>query len=86
MLHRVALLQHGVIITRGDARLRNDAPVAREEIVARAVAVRRDGIVTPLRLTMRFGLTALARYLIADAKRGARRIRAALRRGLRRGS
>ena len=79
MLHRVALVDDQRVVTRGDARERDDAPVARGEIVARAIAVRRDDLVTPLRLTTRFGASALARYLIADAKRGARRFRAMLR-------
>jgi hypothetical protein len=78
MLHRVALLQNTLVVTRGDARERDDAPVAREEIVARAIAVRQGSVVTPLSLTTRFGTTALFRYLRADAKRRARRFRAVL--------
>jgi hypothetical protein len=81
MLHRVALVQGGLIVTRGDARERNDAPVARADIVARALAVRRESVVTPLSLTTRFGMAALGRYLAADAKRRARRARAVLRQG-----
>lgn len=83
MLHRVALLDAGRVVTRGDARERDDAPVARGEIVARAIAVRRDSVVTPLRLTTRFGAAALARYLIGEARRRARRLRAILSRGFR---
>ena len=79
MLHRVALLDDQRVVTRGDARERDDAPVARGEIVARAIAVRRNDVVTPLGPTTRFGASALARYLIADAKRSARRVRAMLR-------
>ena len=79
MLHRVALLQGGLVVTRGDARERNDAPIARQEIVARALAVRQGSLVTPLGLTTRFGAAALVRYLRADAKRRARRLRSILR-------
>lgn len=81
MLHRVALVEDERVITRGDARERNDAPVSTGEIVASAIAVRRDHIVMPLRLTMRFGAAALVRYLIGNAKRRARGVRAMLRRG-----
>ena len=80
MLHRVALLDGERVVTRGDARERNDAPVARNEVVARAIAVRRDHVVTALGLTTRFGAAALVRYLMGDAKRSARRLRAMLRR------
>jgi hypothetical protein len=81
MLHRVAQLDEQRVVTRGDARERNDAPVDRDEIVARAIAVRRDQMVTPLGLTTRFGVPALARYLVGEAKRNARRLRARVRRG-----
>jgi len=79
MLHRVALLEGDRVITRGDARDRNDRPVPKKEIVALAIAVRRDDVVTPLGLTMRFGAAALGRYIMGEAKRRARRLRAALR-------
>lgn len=82
MLHRVALVEAERVITRGDARERNDAPVTGAEIVARAIAVRRDQVVTPLGLTTRFGAAALVRYVLADAKRSARRLRAMLRNGI----
>lgn len=79
MLHRVALLEEDRVVTRGDARERNDAPVAKAEIVALAIAVRRNGLATPLGLTIRFGARALVRYLTSDAKRRARRLRALAR-------
>lgn len=79
MLHRIALVDNERVVTRGDARERDDAPVGRGEIVARAIAVRRDRVVTPLGPTLRFGASGLVRYLIADAKRSARRARAMLR-------
>ena len=81
MLHRVALLHDQLVVTRGDARERNDPPITKVEIVARAIAVRRDHVVTPLGLTTRFGAAALVRYLIGDAKRRARQLRAMFRRG-----
>lgn len=80
MLHRVVGIEHDRVITRGDARDRNDRPVAQHEIVARAIAVRRDGAVTALGLTTRFGASALLRYLMGDAKRRARRLHATFRR------
>ncbi|HKN69045.1 MAG TPA: S24/S26 family peptidase [Gemmatimonadaceae bacterium] len=82
MLHRVAQLDEQRVVTRGDARERDDAPVERDEIVARAIAVRRDHTVTPLGLTTRFGVAALVRYLVGVAKRDARRVRARVRGGL----
>lgn len=85
MLHRVALLDDRRVITRGDARERNDVPVGRDDIVARALAVRRGPVVTALDLTTRFGAAALFRYVIGDAKRRARRLRMLMhRRGGRR--
>src|SRR4051812_7241980 len=84
MLHRVAHLDRDRVVTRGDARERNDAPVASSEIVARAIAVRRHQVVTALCLTTRFGSAALVRYLVDDARRRARRLRASLLRARRR--
>ena len=84
MLHRVASLLDDVVVTRGDARERNDAPIARDAIVARAIAVRRKGEVTPLGPTLRFGAVALGRFLMGDAKRRGRRLRTLGRRGARR--
>ncbi len=81
MLHRVAHVDQERVITRGDARERNDAPVSTGEIVANAIAVRRDQVVTPLRFTTRFGAVALMRYLIGSAKRRARKLRVMLRGG-----
>lgn len=84
MLHRVVYVENERVVTRGDARERNDAPVGTDEIVARAIAVRRDRLVMPLRLTTRFGSAALVRYLLEDAMRRARRLRASLLRATRR--
>lgn len=80
MLHRVALVEDDVVVTRGDAREHNDAPIAREKIVARAIAVRQDDVVTPLGLTTRYGVAAFARYLARDVRRRARQFRVMLRR------
>lgn len=80
MLHRVVCVANGRIRTRGDARRHDDPSVERSDVVARAVAARHDGRVTPLVLTMRFGARALARYLLVEAKRRARLALAALSR------
>lgn len=75
MLHRVALIEENRVVTRGDARERNDPPIPRTEVIALAIAVRRDQRVTPLGLTARFGAAALLRYLTEETKRRARRAR-----------
>jgi Peptidase S24-like len=76
MLHRVVAVQGDVVLTRGDARQRNDAPVARSAVVARAVAVRRRRSVTTLVLTLRFGIAPLMRFLLRETYRRARLLRA----------
>jgi hypothetical protein len=78
MLHRVVDIQGDIVLTRGDARQRNDAPVARREVVARALAVRQQHTVTTLVPTLRFGLAPLVRFLLSGAYRRARLFRAAL--------
>jgi hypothetical protein len=78
MLHRVVDIQGDIVLTRGDARQRNDAPVARREVVARALAVRQQQTVTTLLPTLRFGLAPLVRFLLSGAYRRARLFRAAL--------
>jgi len=83
MLHRVVEVQKEIVLTRGDARERRDPPVRRVDVVARALAVRRDDIVTPLTLTMRFGFAGLVRFLLSESVRRARQARAMLRTGLR---
>lgn len=80
MLHRIAQLDDQRVVTRGDARERDDAPVERDEIVARAIAVRRDHTVTPLGFTTRFGVAAVVRYLVGEVKRNGRRVRSRVRR------
>ena len=80
MLHRVVDVQGDVVFTRGDARQRNDAPIARREVVARAVAVRQRHSVTTLVLTLRFGLAPLVRFLLYETYRRGRQLRATLRR------
>lgn len=69
MLHRVVVVQRSMVLTRGDSRQRNDAPTPRRDIVARALAVRRDDRVTPLVLTTRFGVAALFRFFRREARR-----------------
>jgi hypothetical protein len=80
MLHRVVDVQGDIVLTRGDARQRNDAPVPREDVVARAVAVRHQRTVTTLVPTLRFGVAALVRFLLRESYRRARLLGATLRR------
>jgi hypothetical protein len=79
MLHRVVRVDRDAVITRGDARPRADAPIPRAAVIARAVAVRRDALVTPLTLTTRFGFASLVRFLFEGARR-ARIVRATVHR------
>ena len=79
MLHRVVDVQGEMVLTRGDARRRSDAPVARQEVVARALAVRQQRTVTTLIPTLRFGLGPLVRFLRCETYRRARLLRSALR-------
>jgi hypothetical protein len=79
MLHRVVSANGDTLHTRGDARSHDDPEVFSRDVVGRAVAVRRDERVTPLVLTTRFGLTGLVRFLLWEAKRRARLVRAAIR-------
>jgi hypothetical protein len=79
MLHRVVSISGDTLHTRGDARSHDDPPVLSRDVVGRAVAVRRDERVTPLIRTTRFGMAGLVRFLLWDAKRRARLVRAAVR-------
>ena len=81
MLHRVVDIQGDIVLTRGDARQRNDAPLPRRDVVARALAVRRQSGVTTLVLTLRFGVAPLVRFLLKETYRRARLLRAMTRRG-----
>ena len=80
MLHRVVDVQGDVVLTRGDARQRNDAPVPRRDVFAHAVAVRRQTTVTTLVVTLRFGVAPLVRFLLKESYRRVRLVRAMLRR------
>ena len=80
MLHRVVRVDAVGVVTRGDARQLNDPPVTHGDVLARAVAVRRGAIVTPLVLTMRFGGVALLRFFFQEARRRARLMGGSLRR------
>lgn len=80
MLHRVVDVQGDVILTRGDARQRNDAPVSRSAVVARALAVRNNHTLTPLVFTRRFGIASLVRFLLRETYRRVRLARAPLKR------
>jgi len=68
------------VLTRGDARQRNDAPVPRRDVFAHAVAVRRQTTVTTLVVTLRFGVAPLVRFLLRESYRRVRLVRAMLRR------
>jgi hypothetical protein len=83
MLHRVVRVDRDVVLTRGDARRRDDAPIARDAVIARALAVRRDALVTPLTLTTRFGFASLVRFLIDEARRRAHVVRVRVYKSLR---
>jgi len=80
MLHRVVDVQGDVVLTRGDARQRNDAPVPRRDVFAHAVAVRRQTTVTTLVVTLRFGVAPLVRFLLRESYRRVRLVQAMLRR------
>lgn len=66
VLHRVASVHAGRVVTWGDACLVPDAEVAMERVVARALACFRAGErprpLAALECTRRFGLAALARW------------------------
>jgi hypothetical protein len=79
MLHRVIEVRGNAVLTKGDARRIPDPPVARADVVAHALAVRRADDVTPLTLTMRFGVAALVRFLLLEARRRARGVVSAAR-------
>jgi hypothetical protein len=78
MLHRVVRVEDATVHTRGDARQRDDAPIPRNAVIARALAVRSKAGLTPLILTMRFGAGPLVRFLLGEARRRARLARAAI--------
>jgi hypothetical protein len=80
MLHRVVDVQGDIVLTRGDARQRNDAPVPRRDVFARAVAVRRQTTITTLVVTLRFGVGPLVRFVLREGYRRARLGRAMLHR------
>ena len=79
MLHRVVHVAGEALYTRGDARSHNDPAVLSRDVVGRAVAVKRAERVTPLILTSRFGMAGLVRFVLWEAKRRARFVRATLR-------
>ena len=59
LLHRVTRVELGEFVTRGDAALRDDAPVSAAACVARALAVRRGSVTVALTPTLEFGLKGL---------------------------
>ena len=82
MLHRVVHVDSAAVVTRGDARQVNDVPVSHDQILARAVAVRRRGVVTPLVATTRFGVAPLLRFFLRATRRRIRLLRARARRAM----
>jgi len=79
MLHRVVEVQGDIVITRGDAQQRNDAPIGRTEVIAQALAVRNGDSLSTLRLTRRFGVMPVVRFLLREAYRRVRLVRATRR-------
>src|SRR5688500_17309650 len=59
LLHRVRELDGGMVLTRGDASLADDAPAPTSACVARALVVRRGSATVALTPTLRFGVKAL---------------------------
>lgn len=74
VLHRVIAHRQGLFVTAGDNCLGSDAPLERSAIVAQAEAVYSTDGVSALRPTMRFGVGALARYLLLEVRAFAYRI------------
>lgn len=69
MLHRVVSTAPSSITTRGDARAADDRPMAPEDVLARAIAVRRQARVSTLVPTLRFGVAPLLRFVLEGARR-----------------
>jgi hypothetical protein len=59
LLHRVHRVVDGMVVTRGDAALTDDVPVASSACVARAVLMRRGTVIVALAPTVRFGIKPL---------------------------
>ncbi len=65
VLHRVSEVRGDHIRTRGDACAESDPPLTLNDVLARAVAVRRGDHPMPLRWSSRFGARGLWRYSLA---------------------
>lgn len=78
VLHRVIAVRDGLVRTRGDACLSDDAAVPLERVVARALAMQRGERVTALRYTLRFRGVALLRLLRSRGRMAIIRWRSAL--------
>ena len=68
-LHRVVAVAGQELRTRGDGCATDDPPVALARVVARASAVAREGVVTPLGASLRFGAGGLARLARLEGRR-----------------
>ena len=79
MLHRVDEIDGNVVLTRGDGRESRDPPIARSQLLARALAVRDPRGLRLLTPTWRFGGTPLVRFVLAELYRRVRRVDRRLR-------
>ena len=68
VLHRVVAYEQGLVVTAGDNCIRSDAPIPQSAVVAQAEAVYSTSGLSALRLTLRFGIRPLARYLLLEAR------------------
>lgn len=78
VLHRVVQVLDDAVVMRGDAHDVDDPPVARADVIARALVRRRARNLTTLHPTTRFGITPLVRGTVAAIHRRlsrARRVR-----------
>ncbi|MEP6690652.1 MAG: S24/S26 family peptidase [Gemmatimonadaceae bacterium] len=80
LMHRLARWDDFIVVLRPDTLEHDDPPVPVRDVVGRAVAVSRDGRITPLVSTLQFGAAAWLRY----AREQVRAARLALRRRARR--
>jgi hypothetical protein len=80
ILHRVVSLVNQVVVTRGDSCQVGDPPIEADRVFARAVAVRHDRVLTTLTPTLRFGVAALCRFFISEARRRGGRLHRRLQR------
>ncbi|MEJ7811603.1 MAG: nucleotidyltransferase family protein [Gemmatimonadaceae bacterium] len=68
VLHRVVRSTTAGVVTRGDACMADDAPVPPASVIARAIAVARGEIITPLSVSPRFGPRPLVGFLVSRVR------------------